>query len=308
MSIVRLAVLAVFLPLSAGAEVYYFPALPASVRFVPDPRVPFCSSNELFERLGHVFESVSKNAGYADFELRCETNGTDEVAFRLLDAAGKKADYIEASVNPDRSSYDATAFLVGRRLSTGRKTIKAVLSLYQDRLRYGYGSGGNSSFDAGDWSASAASFYKALESGLEPEFLYFGLYASHAKLGHAARARWYLMAHCAEAGVNPAKLSDAKLAFLRSVPRSTYAPAPASLDRFRGLQAAKQWGAAISELKDLIEIAPWTVEAYEALAKSYDALGWTLLADNWRARGKLARRVKDDDKLHGRLLDALQGP
>ena len=182
---------------------------------------------------------------------------------------------------------------------------------YQDRARYGYGKGGSSSFEAGDWNGAADSLFKALESGLSPSYLYFGLYAAHAKLGHPAQARWYLMAYCEEEGKNPAKLNPLQLSYLREIPRldpSTAPPEPMDLAPMRAEIAQKHWGSVIALLKVVVEEAPWTIEAYDALARSYDALGWKILADDWRRRGKLARETAGDRRMHERLLDALQGP
>lgn len=302
------AALAAFAPW-ARAETYYFPALPATVRFTPDARSPFCASRELSARLAPDFATIGgPEVAYPDLELRCEPHDDGRVRLRLIDERGKTADEFKVKVAPGRDAFDSTAFLVARRLATGRKTIRAALAAFQERARYGYGKGGTSAFEAGNWTSAADSLFKALESDLEPGYLYFGLYASHAKLGHAAQARWYLMAYCESEGANPVKLGERRLAYLREMPRSGAAPPPGDLSRFRSLRDQKQWGGAIWELKNLIEAAPWTVEAYDALADSYKALGWELLEDNWRRRAKLARKTADDDRLHRRLLDALQAP
>lgn len=293
----------------ARAEAYYIPALPASVRLIADAGSPFCSSKELPDRIApYVATLGGADLSYPDLDLRCEALDEGRVRFQVIDERGKVVDEFKVAVQPDRDTYDPTAYLVSRRLATGRKTIQAALRAFQDRARYGYGRGGTTDFDAGRWEAAAGSLYKALESGLDPGYLYFGLYVSHAKLGHAAQARWYLMMYCKSEGANPAKLDARRLAYLREMPRSEAAPAPYDLSRFTALQNQKNWTGAILELKNLIEAAPWAVEAYELLADSYKVLGWDLLEDNWRRRAKLARKTADDDRLHRRLLDALQGP
>lgn len=293
----------------ARAETYYFPPLPVTVRFAPDARSPFCASRELSARLAPDFAVIGgAEVAYPDLELRCEPYEGGRARFRLIDERGKTADEFKVKVSTERDAFDSTAFLVARRLATGRKTIRAALSAFQERARYGYGKGGTSAFEGGNWTSAAESLFKALESDLEPGYLYFGLYASHAKLGHAAQARWYLMVYCASEGENPVNLGARRLAYLREMPRSGSAPAPGDLSRFRNLRDQKQWGGAIWELKTLIAAAPWTVEAYDALADSYKALGWELLEDNWRRRAKLARKAANDDRLHRRLLDALQAP
>ncbi len=91
-------------------------------------------------------------------------------------------------------------------------------------------------------------------------------------------------------------------------PPAGASPEPADLSRWRALTAEKKWSAAMFELKDLIEKAPWTVEAYDALADAYGAVGWDLFEENWRRRAKLARRTAGDKGLHEDLLEALQAP
>lgn len=305
-----LAALAAALSLTpqARAEVYYVPALPVTVRFIADRSSPFCSSRELSDRIVPYFATIGgPEIAYSDLDLRCESYDEGRVQFKVLDERGKVADEFKVTVHPSGDTFDATAFLVARRLATGRKTIRAALTTFQDRARYGYGAGGTSDFDAGRWESAAGSFYRALESGLDPGYLYFGLYASHAKLGHAAQARWYLMLYCRSEGEIPAKLGAGRLAYLREMPPSNASPEPFDLSRFTAMSDRKNWDGAITELKKIVEAAPWTVEAYEMLADSYKVLGWDLFEENWRRRAKLARKTADDDRLHRRLLDALQG-
>lgn len=307
--ILGVVVASLSLTAEARAEVYYVPAFPVSLRFSADTGSSFCSSKELADRIAPYFATIGgAELKHPDLDLRCENHDAGRVRFRVIDERGKVADEFKVKVLPSRDTYDATAFLVSRRLATGRKTIHAALTAFQDRARYGYGSNGTSDFDAGRWEPAADSLYKALESGLDPGYLYFGLYASHAKLGHAAQARWYLMMYCKSVGENPVKLGARRLAYLREMPRSNSAPRPYDLSRFTALQKQRNWSGAIRELKTLIAAAPWAVEAYDMLADSYKVLGWDLFEDTWRRRAKLARKTADDGRMHRRLLDALQGP
>ncbi|MBI2386303.1 MAG: hypothetical protein HYV14_09850 [Elusimicrobia bacterium] len=294
---------------AARAEVYSVPAFPVTLRFTADAQSPFCSSAELSRRIAPYFATIGgTELQYPDLDLRCETHDAERVRFRLIDENGKTADEFKVTVLDDRDTFDQTAFLVARRLATGRKTIRAALTAFRGRARYGYGRGGTSDFEAGRWEPAAGSFYRALESGLEPSYLYFGLYASHAKLGHAAQARWYLMMYCKSEGKNPAKLDAQALAYLREMPRSADTPEAFDLSRFEIMRDGQNWDGVIWELRKLVEAAPWGVEAYEMLADSYKAIGWDLFEENWRQRAKLARKTANDDQLHRRLLDALEGP
>lgn len=301
--------LAVMLAASAPADAksYSFPPFPVQIKFESDPNSPFCLSPKLPARIARDFVSINDTEN-PDLVLRCEAYDEERVRFRVVDGNGKVADEFKVKVPPDAANYDTAAFLVSRRLATGKKTIRAALTTYQDRVRYGYGKTGSSAFDAGEWGEAAGTLYGALESGMSPGYLYFGLYAAHAKMGHAAQARWYLMAYCESEGKNPAKLDARQLSYLREMPRLNPAqspPAPIDLSDLRARLAQHQWGAVIWELKTVVEAAPWTVEAYDAIANAYKALGWELLEDNWRERAKLARKTASDKRMHERLLDAL---
>lgn len=300
--------LVAFLTLSPSTSAAYsVPSFPVTLRFTADASSAFCTSAELSRRIAPYFATIGgTELQNPDLDLRCEFHDEDRVRFRLVDERGKTADEFKVTVLNDRDTFDQTAFLVARRLATGRKTIRAALTAFRDRARYGYGRGGTSDFEAGRWEPAAGSFHRALESGLEPGYLYFGLYASHAKLGHVAQARWYLMMYCKSEGKNPAKLDARTLAFLREMPRSAATPEAFDLSRFELMRDGQNWDGVIWELRKLVEAAPWGVEAYEMLADSYEAIGWDLLEDNWRQRAKLARKTASDDQLHRRLLDALE--
>lgn len=308
-----IAALAILAAAPARAKDYYFPPLPVSIAFAPDPGSPFCVSNELRARLSPYFLSFDPPSGGLppDLTLRCEAYDQDRVKFTVLDGAGNDVDRFKVKVIPRRAAYDSTAFLAARALATGKKTLRAALQAYRADLRYSVAKLGVDDFAAGQWNDAAYRLYRALESDAPAEPLYFGLYASHAKLGHAAQARWYLMAFCKASGRRPSKLSDRQLAYLRGMPShgaSDPLPGPVDLSEWRRRRDARQWGAAIDELKSVIEQAPWAVAAYDALADSYRALGWGPLEDDWRERAKVARKVSEDKSLQKDLIDALQSP
>ncbi len=298
----------------AQAKQYYFPALPVNVAYSPDASSKFCVSPLLHERLRTDFMTFDAQGGAVapDLTIRCAPYDADRVRFTVTDAHGASVDDFKAKVVYDKpESFDATAFLVARRVATGKKTLKAALNEYRANVRWVYGKLGTDDFEAGRWESATARLYRALESDAKPDVFYFGLYAAHAKLGHAAQARWYFMTFCRATGKSPKKLNAQQLAFLREMPAHDPAqplPAPYDLSEWRRLRDARQWSGAIVELKNVIEQAPWTVEAYDALADSYKALGWGPLEDVWRERASVARKVAGDKGLQEDLLDALQGP
>lgn len=310
---IAVAMLLAALAAPAGAKNYSVPALPATVvLFVPDQRVSFCVSDELRARITPYFAVVSgpNELSYPDLRLDCEAYDAERVAFTLRNSKGDPVDQFKVHVLADRSTYDSTAFLVARRLATGSKTIRAALTAYLANSSYLYAAGGIKAFDAGDWTNAADKLYRGLESGAPTTASYFGLYAAHAKLGHAARARWYLMEYCESEGKRLSKLDAKQLSYLREIqpPAPGEAPAAGDLSRYHSLVSDRNWAGAIFELKDVISQAPWTVEAYDALANAYKAVGWDLFEDNWRARAKLARKTANDKRLHEDLLDAIQTP
>lgn len=298
----------------AQGKLYYFPALPVTVAYSPDASSKFCASPLLHERLRTDFMTFDAQNGAVapDLTVRCEAYDADRVKFTVTDVHGAAVDDFKVNVvyaKPE--SFDATAFLVARRLATGKRTLRVALDEYRANVRWVYGKLGTDDFGAGQWESSAARLYRALESDAKPDVFYFGLYASHAKLGHAAQARWYLMAFCQATGKSPKKLNATQLAFLREMPprdASQPLPAPYDLSEWRRLRDAHQWSGAIIELKNVVEQAPWTVEAYDALADSYKSLGWGPLEDVWRQRASVARKVAGDRGLQEDILDALQGP
>lgn len=309
----RVVALLAVLAAPAAATNYSVPYLPASVvLFVPDASSSFCASDELRSRINPYFAVVadSDHLSYPDLRLDCEPHDDGRVQFTLRNSKGDVVDRFRAKILADRSTYDTTAFLVARRLATGSKTIKAALTAYLANSRYQYAGGGIKAFDAGDWTSAADMLYRGLESDAPPTASYFGLYAAHARLGHAARARWYLMEYCESEGKRLSKLDATQLSYLKEIrpPAPGELPAPGDLSRYRSFVADRNWVGAIFELKDLISRAPWTVEAYDALADAYKAVGWDLFEANWRQRAKLARRTAADKRVHEELLDAIQTP
>ncbi|MDE2143933.1 MAG: hypothetical protein KGL74_14285 [Elusimicrobia bacterium] len=310
---VMIAAFMIFAAAPSRAKDYYFPPLPVSIGFAPDGSSPFCASSELRSRLTPYFLSFDPPSGGLppDLTLRCEAYDGDRVKFTVFDGAGNDVDHFKVKVIPRRETYDSTAFLAARALATGKKTLRAALQAYRADIRYSAAKLGSDDFAAGNWNDAAYRLYRALEGDAPAEPLYFGLYASHAKLGHAAQARWYLMAFCKASGKRPTRLTDRQLAYLRAMPShdpSDPLPGPVDLSEWRRRRDARQWGAAIDELKSVIERAPWAVAAYDALADSYQALGWGPLEDDWRERAKIARKVSNDKNMQKDLLDALQSP
>jgi hypothetical protein len=294
----------------ARATSYSVPVLPVSMAFIPDPSSKFCLSQELRDRIRPYFLAFDAASGSLppDLTLNCSAYEDGKVKFTVSDGAGRTVDEFKARYE-SASTFDSTAFLVARRLETGKKTIRAALAAYQADVRYSFAKLGSADFAAGNWDLAAYRLYRALESGAGDDIFYFGLYASHARLGHAAQARWYLLAYSESSGKRPSHLSSTQLSYLRNMPRpadSDSLPEPVDLSEWHRLRDARQWGRAMDELKNVIEKAPWAVEAYDALADCYKAVGWETLEEVWRGRARIARKTANDRRLHKDLLDALQ--
>lgn len=73
------------------------------------------------------------------------------------------------------------------------------------------------------------------------------------------------------------------------------------------LAGRNHWNDAISSLKDLTRESPWTLDAYGLLADIYDTVDWDELAEIWRARGKLAKRIAKNKRTHDAVLAFLEG-
>jgi hypothetical protein len=203
-----LALLTALTARAASATVYYLPSLPARVQLTAHAGSDFCNSAELMERLRMEFSLVDTPDAlqYPDLWLRCENHEGNRIHFALLDHQDKTVDEFKMKLVDGRNAYPSLAYLVARRLGTGKKSIAASLRAYLANSRYSNAGGGVQAFDQGDWTTAADKLYRGLESDAPTTAAYFGLYAAHAKLGHAAQARWYMMEYCESEGRRPTRL------------------------------------------------------------------------------------------------------
>lgn len=293
-----------------GGRRFQIPNLPVRVELVSDGGA-FCDSEALRERLeAFAFASVRRTRdSAADLRVRCESAGSERARVAALDRAGDEIDSFKVKISPRPADFEATAFLVARRFAASRRTIKPALIAYQANLRFAEGKTGESAFAAQRWDAASERFFAALESDAPTAPLYFGLYASHARLGQEARARWYLLAYCVERGLAPEDLTPAQLSHLRRLPGS--ATPSAGFDarqsaEWKRLRDARLWSAALFELKEIARAAPWTVDAYDAIADVYEQLKWDELERAWRERAKVARRAAGKVSFHESLYRVLE--
>lgn len=290
----------------AAAKSYQLPRLPARVALLDDGS-PFCASEPLRERLeAFAFGSVARGESEPDLTVRCAAHDARRALVSVEDWKGRVADSFKVKISPDPRHFEATGFLVARRLAGSRKVISPALKAYRANVRRAEGKAGEEDFASARWTDASRRLYAALESDAPAEPFYFGLHAAHARLGHEARARWYLLAFCAASGKRPDRLEKAQLAYLRELapaPPQPWTPdALAELERLRG---ERLWASALEHLKGVVERAPWTVAAYDGIADIYETLKWDELEEPWRERGRIARRVNADKRLQESLLDAL---
>lgn len=285
------------------------PLLPAIVQLETD-RSPFCESHALLWALNyHAFQRVvrAEHRPPYDFIVTCAmTDGKTAVEFHQPERGRVRG--LKVDLGGDEQK---TAVVIARELATQSKVIDAVLERRLDKTAYQRGLPADEAFKRGEWAAVVTELEMALESSVPDAAFFFSLYAAHAGLGHAEKAKWYLAAFARASGTRFSALRPKQLAFIQEM-----VPAPVDdLARIAALQQdiaratlAKDWPETLRLTKEFVVVAPWHVSAYESLRKSYDALDWDPFADHWKRREKLARDVSRDSSLHDDIEKAIRAP
>ena len=82
--------------------------------------------------------------------------------------------------------------------------------------------------------------------------------------------------------------------------------AQALLRQWRRQAAEKRWDLALRTLQGLCRVAPWADAYQDAVAQVYDELGWKPLAESWRRRAALTRRLAGERALQERTAALLR--
>lgn len=277
--------------------------LPVTARVAADGPDPdrFCGSTALHDvLLLRAFEMALKPGEpyrrKEDFTARCRREGP-AVRLAVHDRAGRQV----VSVSEPMGSVYGTAFRLAERLADDPAVIKAAIDLYRRNADYSAREGADQ-FARRAWRESAGNLFFGLEGGADPAVLYYGLYADHARLGHPNQAVWYLLCYLRASGREPEALTDeqlrplAELASIETAAKALFPNVPAITLAFRQLAAYRRGN--VNEMyqnaRRMTEEAPWSVRAYDALARVQEQAGWSALAAAWRARRDLAVRVNAD--------------
>lgn len=268
----------------------------------------FCRSAGFQNMLqGHAFQRVVRpqDGSPYDFTLSCGALGDGRLVLALKDASGTHVRGLKVTRSPGDEAK--TAIIAARELATDSKVIEAAGKRRLDRNRYFHAAAGDAAFRRGDWSQAVAELESCLESDIPEAALFYGLYAAHAALGNADRAKWYLAAFLKTDSKKLSELSAEQLKPLKSMVPVRAVENERTLELQRRLASAtanKEWTQAIAMTKEIARWTPWFAPAYDSLARSYAAVKWTPFEEHWRRRHRLARRVNEDKQLHDAIEQA----
>lgn len=297
------------------AEEGALPLLPVEVELVAPQGRGICGSGQ-FERslAARAFRWTRRQERPAVWRryltLVCE-DSEDRISVSLLD--GKTGVFKTTYARPAGSQGGDTAARVAARLlplepQVARAALKAYFENQSDVAR-----AGADLWRANRWAQAADVLGAALENGWDEAAqaeLYFGLADAYAHLGRPRQAYWYALAYL---GISRKAPPEAWLKSLRGA-ASLAGAAPAAVEpqaealarAWRQAAAQKRWDKALDALNELCRAAPWAVDYQEAVASAYASMGWEPLADSWRRRAALTRRLAADEALQARLAALLR--
>lgn len=226
--------------------------------------------------------------GRMDYELRCRSED-GVMRLTVFDRRGTRV--TEASHAGDGAS---AAIVVAAALRKDPALARSVMALYQSDARASAHLAAEQ-WAKGEWRKAADNFFFALEGGVNPPVMYYGLYESHAKLGEFALAYWYLLCYLKADGKTPQALQARQLAALKGIDatRILREAVAGPVVRPRALFAAREGrtNELVHMLLDAAKETPWDERLPRQLARIYERRGWDELAGEWRERAELAAEV-----------------
>ncbi len=304
-----IALSALLLTLEPAREEPALPPLPAEAQLVyPTAARDFCGSDFLRRSL----EARS---------FRWLTAGAPIWKHHLTLACDEPAGAVSISIGTAHLTYaraggfdadNTTAEVIARLLPLDPRVRDAALRAYLDN-QPDVARAGADLWRARRWGEAADTLFGALENDWtgEPQAqLYFGLADAEAHLGHPRQAFWYALAYM---GLESGPPSEAWLSSLRGAASLSAAAEPAAdpqaqalIRAWRQQVADKRWDRGLETLKSLCRVAPWADSYQDSVAELYSQLGWKPLADSWRRRAALTRRLAKDEALQSKAAGLLR--
>lgn len=238
--------------------------------------------------IGPLLVGDAPYEGRMDYELRCRSEG-GVMRLAVFDRKGTRV--TEASHAGNGTS---AAIVVAAALRKDPALARSVMALYQSDARASAHVAAEQ-WARGEWRKAAGNFFFALEGGVNPPVMYYGLYESHAKLGEFAPAYWYLLCYLKADGKTPQELQTSQLAALKGIDatRILREAVAGPVVRPRALFAAREGrtNELVGMLREAAKETPWDERLPRMLARIYARRGWDELADEWEERADLAAEV-----------------
>ena len=285
------------------------PPLPAEAQLVyPASARDFCGSDFLRHSLeSRSFRWLTRGEPIWKHRLTLACDEPDEHTVSIALGATRLTYARPGGFDGDNTTAEVIARLLPLDARVRDAAVAAYLANQADVAR-----AGADLWRAGRWSQAAETLSSALENGWDDAAqaqLYFGLADAEAHLGRARQAYWYALAYVGLSGKPP---SEAWLKSLRGAAalaagsQGVEPQAQALLRQWRRQAAEKRWDLALRTLQGLCRVAPWADAYQDAVAQVYDELGWKPLAESWRRRAALTRRLAGERALQERTAALLR--
>lgn len=289
--------------------------VPAGLTFLATARLQtdgpdeagYCASSALPYALsrwtiGPLYRGDEPHEGRMDFHIACRSD-KGVVRLTVTDWRGRRV--TEASA-PHARPFE-TSLVLADALSEDRELIRAVM----EYLRYDASAAAEKAAEqwkAGEWRRAAGNFNLALEGGVNPVPMYYGLYESHAKLGQFTQAYWYLLCYLKVSGKTPQSLEARQLEALRGIGAAQMLKDALAQPSWRPEALYAYREGSVNRLEDLLRKAaretPWDSRVPRMMAELYRRNGRHEQAESWEDRTELAESVEASFDVQTALLSA----
>lgn len=285
------------------------PPLPAEAQLVyPSSARDFCGSDFLRHSLeSRSFRWLTRGEPIWKHRLTLSCDEPDERTVSISVGTARLTYARPGGFDGDNTTAEVIARLLPLDARVREAAVAAYLANQADVAR-----AGADLWRAGRWKEAADALSAALENDwddAEQAQLYFGLADAEAHLGRPRQAYWYALAYV---GLSSKPLSESWLKSLRGAAglaagsQGVEPQAQALLRQWRREAGEKRWDLALRTLQSLCRAAPWADSYQDAVAQVYDELGWKPLAESWRRRAALTRRLAADQALQAKTAALLR--
>ena len=306
------ALLYALAPVTEREPVVTVPPLPAEAAVLGSG--PLCGEELPAALRQYAFRWVAPKSGARVWKrgltVTCDA-GPDAVTLAALD--GKKALWHGTAARQPGADGDALTAAVAARLVWQRPEIAdAAVRAYLDN-QADVARAGADLWRVRRFREAGETLFGALENdwdGPAQAQLYFGLAESEARLGRPRQAFWHALAYLGLSGKEPpedwVRTLRGAASLMASQPSTVEPEARELARRADAERRSGDFAPALRDLKSLCRVAPWSDGYQLEVASFYDRLGWRALADSWKRRAALTRKLVGDGALQARAAELLR--